>query len=301
MREEEDLWRNILPRLALTYDFLLEGLFAISALDIVASAICADPSPFIHMALESYHKSSAMFRQRLVEITPEHCHVFFACSVLVLAVNVLIPKYAPNALESASAPLEAVQTFFGLSRGARQVAIVFDDAFSQHLPYTEAVRKILQSPPAVVDEGEREAIRVLHNINDRLSERGIGLSKSRKTRSSHEMYRSAIALLEIYYAEDCKGRVTGLCLSAPSKTGDDFTAAMDKSEPLAMLVLMHWAVVLERSSDRLWWTKSLGRGLIQQVSALLQGSILWGLPDVPEHIAWVERQVGLGFEDGKNV
>ena len=292
--EERDFLRDDLPRLAMKHEFLLEGLFAVASLDI-AGTDSSHRGPYLRVGLESYYRSSAMFRQQLANMTPEDCHLFFSYAVFTVAVHALMSQHGFGGKDSEPvSALETIKTMFNLSRGAHMISSTFLEAFSEQKPYVETLRGTLQVRPVFLRDEEAEAILLLHAVNDHVNspELEVNSTPGASTwRSTHAMYDNAIQLLQVYYAHDYEGNVKGMWLSAATHMGGDFAAAMERSEPMAMLLLMHWGVLLERSSPHFWWAKSVGKTLVEQLSTLVQASVLASLPNVLQHVNWVKRQV----------
>lgn len=70
------------PRGALRHDFLLHGLFAITALEI--AAVCSDltdSAKYVCTAMEYYDKGSESFRAALCEVTPENQHYLYIFAI----------------------------------------------------------------------------------------------------------------------------------------------------------------------------------------------------------------------------
>jgi hypothetical protein len=83
------------PRWALKHDYLLDGILAISALEIV---ICEPElgdarSVYIRAAKEYYDKASTTFRRHLSEssIGTENIHIVYMYSCLVWPINLAMP------------------------------------------------------------------------------------------------------------------------------------------------------------------------------------------------------------------
>lgn len=63
--EEEPYLSKVMPREALRHEFLLDGLFAVTALDIARSSPEPDATRYERIALEYYNRGSATFRSLL--------------------------------------------------------------------------------------------------------------------------------------------------------------------------------------------------------------------------------------------
>ncbi|KAK8052063.1 C6 transcription factor [Apiospora rasikravindrae] len=129
---------------------------------------------------------------------------------------------------------------------------------------------------------------------------------------SFDYYQKAIAHLERFYAEDARDAVRCFLLAYPTLARRDMEAASAEAaargnggftpwEPLELLLLAHWALLLHRMGRLFWWVGSSGRDLVTACSDALEynasgvgggaagaGGIEW-----EEAVAWVRRQVSL--------
>ena len=116
----------------------------------------------------------------------------------------------------------------------------------------------------------------------------------------HEMYSTTIFWLREIFAEAADGRVKGFCLAFFTLMGVRFTEALRAREPVALFIVMHWAVQLDRLGREVWWAEDVGRRLVREISDLLRGpegghACAWiaALPDGRDGIIWARQQVGL--------
>ncbi|KAK8010610.1 hypothetical protein PG990_009575 [Apiospora arundinis] len=127
---------------------------------------------------------------------------------------------------------------------------------------------------------------------------------------SFDYYQKVITHLERFYAEDARDAVRCFLLAYPTLARRDMAFAESQSrsgggftpwEPLEMLLLAHWALLLHRTGRLYWWVGSSGRDLVTACSDALEynasgagggaagaGGIEW-----EEAVAWVKRQVSL--------
>ena len=89
-----------LPRWALKHEFLLHGIFAMSALE---AAICAGPemdeaesAMYVRAAMEYYDKGSGAFRAQLLEVSPENIHSVYMFSYMAMAINMALSQCVPD-------------------------------------------------------------------------------------------------------------------------------------------------------------------------------------------------------------
>ncbi|KAK8127519.1 hypothetical protein PG984_008627 [Apiospora sp. TS-2023a] len=129
---------------------------------------------------------------------------------------------------------------------------------------------------------------------------------------SFDYYQKVIAHLERFYAEDARDAVRCFLLAYPTLARSDLEARRGNGggftpwEPLELLLLAHWALLLHRTGRLFWWIGTSGRDLVTACSEALEygassggaggdgggaagaGGIEW-----EEAVAWVRRQVSL--------
>lgn len=110
-------------------------------------------------------------------------------------------------------------------------------------------------------------------------------------------YQNAVMQLRVCWKEEAKDTIKGIAMAFPSLAAQDFAVAVSESEPMALLILMHWAVLLDKLDrvDKLWWAKSVGEDLMIEISdRLLESqSEVATMPEFWESVAWAREKVGL--------
>ncbi|KAK8080639.1 hypothetical protein PG997_008457 [Apiospora hydei] len=98
---------------------------------------------------------------------------------------------------------------------------------------------------------------------------------------SFDYYQRVIAHLERFYAEDARDAVRCFLLAYPTLARRDMEAASAEAaargsggftpwEPLELLLLAHWALLLHRTGRLFWWVGSSGRDLVTACSNALE-------------------------------
>lgn len=70
-------------------------------------------------------------------------------------------------------------------------------------------------------------------------------------------------------------------------------AGVKDSEPVALFMLLYWAVLIHKLGDSTWWAGSVGRKLVQEISDILTRSYSQLAPtaDWGDGTAWASEQV----------
>ena len=114
-----------------------------------------------------------------------------------------------------------------------------------------------------------------------------------KEKTPHEVYRVAIFWLKETFAEHKMNKVKGYCLSFFVLAGQDFAEAVRSAQPVALFILMHWAVQLDMIGEEAWFARTIGKQLVLEISDILRASPLSQLPDALDGITWARQRVGL--------
>ncbi|RYP15888.1 hypothetical protein DL765_005422 [Monosporascus sp. GIB2] len=313
--EEESYLSCVMPREALKHEFLLDGIFAVAALDIARSSEEPDATKYEHIALEYYNRGSAAFRALLADIPPDTYHLMFIFATAAAVMVLGLPQGTGDSEDEMTA-LGRIITLADLFSGTLLIVHAgWDKLIDAPYPFREALSVKVSSPEALdpncpverdglpyrlasldlLDDEIKTALARLDSVNDELHgpRQAVGEGEHAAegdARSVHEMYRLAIFWLKENFAERA---VKGYFLSFFSLAGQDFAAAMKNAEPVALFILLHWAVELDAAGRDQWWAKGLGRQLVIEVSDILQSSQLVLIPDGRDGIAWVRQRVGL--------
>lgn len=136
-------------------------------------------------------------------------------------------------------------------------------------------------------------VRVNENLDiaiKRLKE--LNASYTERSGTDPTVYSNAISNLS-FCSVGSRGRV----LAWLAMAGPDFVTKLKEEEPMALLILIHWAVLLESLKD-LWWAKNAGKRLMEDVVAVLEkvafssGARRW--PGWAEAVGWARWEAGVG-------
>lgn len=81
--------QNMLPREALSEGYVLDGVFAMAALDMCMLSGTPNSGIYLQAALEYTNRGSGAFREKLCAITPENSHLLYLYSVITAIVNLI--------------------------------------------------------------------------------------------------------------------------------------------------------------------------------------------------------------------
>lgn len=305
----------LVPQAALRLPFLMDGMMAISALDIAMNGD-GNKYPTLDVdyplvAARYYDRGLATFRKLLTgspreKLDPESHQAMVIFSCIAGIMNMAMPQFdVASAVEESSTTgrtLAAAMIHFDMIHGAGQVVLLALD-WLEASPYPTNARPNWKEdvPFDLLDDDTKAAVARLHTVNDIVtpeeensqtawsdgkSADDTANTDSETTRSSKVMYRRAISYLEEFFARTLDRNTKGLGILWPTMAGADFAAAARRSEPLAILLLMYWGVILHRMSQDYWWAGRPGRALVREAEVALRSSAHTMLPPWVKSVEW---------------
>ena len=303
--EDEPCIQVDLPRWALKYEFLLHGIFAMSALE---TALCAGPdmdeaesAMYIRAAMEYYDKGSGAFRAQLLDVSPENIHSVYMFSNMAMAINMALSQCVQDGDNDHQQErmLGRVTILLELLLGSSSIAMQHMDWLLDGPISSMIIRAGMQIMPAMLQPIDDSTDAALERLTSVVS-RGVFVSddgQAAKNAASDglEAYKNAVVHLRMCFSVDINSQMNGFCVAFPPLAGRDFTLGVKSLEPVALFILLHWAVLLQRLGDWMWWAGSVGRNLVMEISDVLvrEHSQLAATPEWRDGIRWAREQVGL--------
>ncbi|OTB09297.1 hypothetical protein M426DRAFT_77273 [Hypoxylon sp. CI-4A] len=292
--EDGEYLQVMLPRAALNYDFMLNCILSISSLQIAWTMGDHDSAAkYVNAGLEYYNRGSMSFRTALQNINSDNCHVLYMFSAIAIAAHLTIPRRGASTLELLITALDLIHG--STSIGMLGMPWLLNSAFPLRL-FVER----MGAPKELIDEDSKAALARLHAINDKRHEAtpepeiGIREDVARDVEvHDHQLYRMALAALEMSFAEESKGELRGFCTAFPALVGRPFTSLIGRHEPFALLIALHWTVLLGGLDKTIWWANSISQELAEELVDVLKTSH----PDLAlewtDSIAWALDRVRL--------
>ncbi|KAL8344411.1 hypothetical protein RB601_004783 [Gaeumannomyces tritici] len=121
-----------------------------------------------------------------------------------------------------------------------------------------------------------------------------------------DMYKNTVFYLRMGFADAHRGAYKFSGIGFPMLGRHEFAAAVARREPLALLLVAYWGVLMGHENNAAWWTGragrwSIGRDLVAEISEALvllemRGRLGDGFAAMPEwraSISWARTQTGL--------
>ncbi|KAI1473081.1 uncharacterized protein F4812DRAFT_38493 [Daldinia caldariorum] len=292
MQEDVDYLQATLPRSALNYDFMLNCLFAMSSLQIARTVGEANSRKYVHAALEYYNRGSTSFRFHLGNMNAENCDVLYMFSAISIAVHLSIPQQSTSMLDLAAVA-------FDLVNGSTSISILgLPWLLSSAFPLRIMLSRMGASKD-LIDPDARAALDRLNALNDQrhastpkpidsIEEEGTILIIH-----DHELYQAAIQSLELCYAEEAAGQLEGFGSGFPGHTGKKFSSLVGRRDPFALLIVLHWTILLNELNSRFWWLQSIAAPLGQDIADFLRTKHPSLAMEWADAISWALGRLGL--------
>ncbi|KAE8395536.1 hypothetical protein BDV23DRAFT_168708 [Aspergillus alliaceus] len=270
-------WQIIMPRKALDHDFLLDGILSIASLHTAATKGPTQARPYIDTALEYQNRALTPFRHALNNITPANCDVIYAYSVITIASGIVLPQLSaendgnPNTIEN-------ILHVFVLLQGTTEIL------------KTNRAWLAQSSFPPVGDYWEGAA-RSLDRETEEAFERLTAMNRQ-KNSTFPEAYcitEEAVALLRRCFCRYSTMKDPGSVITWLAVVNRRFVDTLRGLEPLSLLILGHWGVLLAKLDGKVWWAFKSGRALVVDTLQVC------GTDDVEfrDAWAWPKQQLGL--------
>ncbi|KAL8298975.1 hypothetical protein RB597_007549 [Gaeumannomyces tritici] len=319
IEEEYEVMQVLVPQTALKLPFLMDGMMAISALDIAindeGSKYPTLDADYPLVAARYYDRGLTAFRKLLTgsrdNLDPESHQAMVIFSSIAGIMNMAMPQFdvGPDVGESSTGrTLAAAMIHFDMIHGAGQVVLIALD-WLEAGPYPTNARPNWKEDVLfeLLDEDTKAAVAHLQTVNDMVTREDGSLptppssgkdadgstnTDSEAARSTKAMYKKAISYLEEFFARTLDRNTRGFGLLWPTMAGAEYAAAARRSEPLAILLLMYWGVILHRMSKDYWWAGRPGRALVREGEVALRSSPHAMLPAWVQSVEWALAAIG---------
>ncbi|KAJ5532784.1 hypothetical protein N7494_009336 [Penicillium frequentans] len=270
---DETLWQITVPALAFQYDFLLNGLLALSAFE-SASVLKNDGQQninyenYMNSAIEYQVLALSNFRAQLASprCKDQKAAICFSLMLMVLAfASVRFGQKISGAKEESI--VNTAIAHFELVRGAVQVAESGGDKISQN-EYVQKLTPFQDLPFTALDPSIAEIMDKLSELNDRRIVEAVREIQERQDQqiAFWEACKKALRLLQDCF-QRCVGPVyRGYALGWLNMAGEGYIQALKANDHISLLILMVWGVLVERLGHDVWWAQDFGISLVYELS-----------------------------------
>lgn len=253
------IWQRVVPQQGLQHPFLLQGILALSALELSSAA---EPQKAYLLAAETHKAEALRGLPDAADLSSANSSAVFALSVILIIFSFASSR--PAASDSASSPLQALCRVF---QTTRESAVVLFEALNlvqaQDGDLSPLLRKADSSPPGMPNTSTL-AILTLKQANIRLAS-----SSPRDASADMPVYTKTIEQLGICLGKLYDGGEPSLAgfiwiLNIPAR----FLDLLAAREPLAVAIVGQYCVLMHQIRGR-WWIGDWGVRLLREVYQLL--------------------------------
>ncbi|CAI7660852.1 unnamed protein product [Penicillium glandicola] len=250
-------WQVFIPKLAFEHEFLLHGIFAIAALHIVATTPDSEQVIFyLETALQCNEFAFAPFREALTHLTPLNCDAVFAQSAIVAIIGIALPRLNAQHRGESFSMFETMMTVFELLQGASRVSEI-----SKSWRQAGIFFKYDWIKDAAMDPDMANAIAQLRMLNS-----SIEITDP----TQHRINREAIDSLQNSFSAFTKAPHPEPIMAWLTYANREFVDGLRARQPIQLLILLNWTVLLNKLEPDFWWAKGCGKGLAAELSTELK-------------------------------
>ncbi|KAJ5105301.1 hypothetical protein NUU61_002648 [Penicillium alfredii] len=251
---EIHVWQMIVPRLALDYRYLMNGILALASLHI-ATTLEAPPKALVYIdtGLRYHNQSFTPFRTAIANIAPQNCDAIFAQSVITIAISIALPQLTATRNTSPKMT-ENIITVFELLQGVKKILSVGQlwinlELFSQGEFWKGISTKL--------DADTETAFNQLTILNDKV----VGKVDA----SQYCINQEVISHLRHCFMKFGHSADPAPVLAWLAAVNKNFVNSLQCRQPFSLLVLMYWGVLLGELDGSHWWARNSGRALVSEL------------------------------------
>lgn len=256
--EDDYVWHTKIPTLSLQSDFLLNGIFALSAFEIASTG--PDQSTYIDIGMECQALALNSFRRQL----PSHDTNFeavlcFSMMLMVLALG--------SAQFMGDSMISNTITHFELLRGCGTLLEGHEDYLAEN-PYVQKLKQFEDLPKQKLDSSIEIAMSKLNELNEKRAFSEIQETEEQNLLAlkQSEACKTAIVMLQECFSKCANADYDGYALGWLNMAGNEYMKAIRDNDLPALLILMFWGVLIDRLGRQIWWAKYFGRLLVEEIS-----------------------------------
>jgi hypothetical protein len=298
---------DFIPRTAMHNSYMLNGIFAATAIDLAHCA--SDPAisnKYLCAALEYGNRATAEFRLQLRNINQDNFLEYFYFGMIHAITHYMMPSENPSVLDR-------VVTFFNMNAGLFKITYKWIDTWVNNGSNT--LQRFVHSLKDgsifkldIMSEDSKAAIARMKAIGQlvRVPVRSDDGLDDNPFAADVMIYKIAAGMMHLAFIMDAQitqedfnknnqGLNGSMCLSLTTAPGEEFNRLLEEREPVALFILLHFSVLLHKFSkmEEGFWVRLGGKDLTEELSEFLMGTQIAHYDEGRESIAWAREKVGL--------
>ncbi|KAF3393517.1 hypothetical protein DPV78_009819 [Talaromyces pinophilus] len=271
----------LLPQAALSNSSLMNGILALAAADFAHSGQKA----YLRPALEYHAKATAEMRVQVQTINRKNIDDLYPSALLMATFN-FVTSSQPRTIDRLIPTLDMMAS-------ANKMLLA---AASRPECQFEIMSNIDMTILSLLDPETTAALDKLSTISHQIELPATDHESSSRFAGDSPLYQVAIAHIKYSFAEEIRDVVKNYCWIIASVNDPRFFDAVRNLEPMALLIIMYFGVLLDmmekKGNAMAWWLRGQGKEIVGDLSQILNRSPVARLPDVQEAIYWTRQKVG---------
>lgn len=281
--EERRFWQQDVPKLALEYSYLLHAMFSVTNLHL-ASQMKDSISRDKHITAGVEHHSSSLrlFMQAVSDTIKHDCEAIYICSLAFFVLSIALPQMIPIQQEGQVSIRDSIFECLELYKGSRRILNMYEEELRNKSSATVLASKDMNAYPLEDVEFSQAVARLRQCKHLRMSAmQGTAIT------CDSDPVTSAIDELESCSKRLANG-INAALVGWLIGLDDDFLQALREHDTFATIIVMHWAVLLDKP-NRLWWSFRSGQSLVRELSSEMPSLHILE----SEACEWCYSQVGI--------
>lgn len=253
----QPLAQQTLPQEAFSHDFFMHSLLVLSALHFIHDHP-ARRTQFAELAITHHNAALKRYMLALGSITRENCTAIFACSAILVFCAFAFPRFTDGGTEGRQDPVDEMLQVFTLLRGVNAVIQTSRERILEG-GLGSLLRNDITKPTGYPPQDVEVVLEELELHNTVSSTDG----------EKRNVYHTALQLLRHCFGISvATAGDKDIVLSWPIVVSEEYLSLLRHREPMAIVILAHYAVILH-SLDHRWWAQSRGSQLVSDLVPLV--------------------------------
>ncbi|CAG9952996.1 unnamed protein product [Clonostachys rosea f. rosea IK726] len=269
--DDDDVWQFMVPGLAVQHDYLLYGIFALSAFETARIIKTPDAQMYVNAAVEYHGLALSRFQSQLPGINAETHEAALCMSLMLLCLACASAQVSPSQDEGEKGRMvEAVVSHFGLLRGCIPILNI-DPGYASRNVYIQKLT-LFEDLPRIPISPELEAnLSKLNDLNDKRITTTVRDSDERRVQqvAYWDSCKKALAILRECYEKCVDDLSKGYALGWPNLAGEEYMRAIEEKDSVSLSILMYWGVLAHKLGHQVWWAEDFGSLLVAEVAKSL--------------------------------
>lgn len=261
---QEEMWRVVVPQLAMQHRFLMRGIFAVSALHM--SHLQPHRSDELLIVAARYQQTALQaYRSILCNVDEDNCNAVFAFSALVVCYAFGSPQSPEDLLLTGLDRKQAVPDWLYFLRGTYSLLSSSWEEI-QSGPMTPLLEPVTRKSDPAVGPDDEHLCQLIPLLEHQTTG---GVEHEEKSK----IYIAALKDLRTAFANSCspdnpKHCVRWSSFDWPVRVSKDFIRLLNDREPKALILLAHHCVLLHRE-ESCWYLDGHAQRLLSTIEAML--------------------------------